>query len=74
MNIVLAGLGQVLMRGTADDAQCLVDQLLRSPVTRNWIVGVCTCAYYRDCAFRYVASAMDEDKSLKEFDQMGCAV
>ena len=31
MNIVLAGLGQVLVRGAVDDAQCLVDQLLAAP-------------------------------------------
>jgi hypothetical protein len=67
-NVVLGGLGQLLTRGNAEQAQKLVDMLLDDEITRQWIVSVCTCAYYREAAYRCVQDALEKDSSLKDCD------
>ena len=53
----LASLGQMLDRG-GKEAHKLVAALLKSSVTKDWIVKVCTCPLYVDRAVKFVAPVL----------------
>ena len=65
-NMELASLGQILDRDK-ENAQRFVNELLKSAVTRTWIVKICTSPLYVDRAAKFVQRAVKLDKSLSKY-------
>jgi hypothetical protein len=65
-NMEIAGLGQILDRG-GNDAERLVQELLNSVTTRQFIVRVCSSPLYVDRAFGYIQKQVNRSQKLKKY-------